>query len=486
MLIRTTLFTKAFTISFTFSSVILLSACSGFSPNIPSAINQSTTKPNIAPSYGNPVNSIANNTNTKLKSTQIKLVKDGLDQFSNTALSTAIAQAMLENHNIKEQQAILEQAVQQQIITEADQGFTLSLASTNSIRANSGDSSTKNFDLALQGSFTPDIWGALNAQTKAAHLQVAQAKANLERARQQLIADITSAWYQLIYNQKLYALVLAQQNNTQAQLAAIESSYNQGLSQSLDVYLARGNLDEARSNTTARQQALSIASRSLELLLAAYPTGKLIIDGNLALLNDNYSLGIPADLLQNRADLNSRWLAILAQDATVANRYAAQFPQLNLTGNLSLTSANLTDLFKQNIAWTLLANINQTLFDNGKKKALYKQAQAKLIEREQQYLQALQNAFSEVENLLADQRSINKQWQLNQRALKNAELSYEQVNVQYQNGIANYQQVLNIQQQLFAKQRLQLDFNIQLINNRINLLLALGTKEQKETIKESN
>ncbi|MFT5708951.1 MAG: multidrug efflux system outer membrane protein [Oceanospirillaceae bacterium] len=478
MLERTTLFTKAFTKTFAFSSAILLSACSGLSPNIPSSINQSTKKPNIALSYGDPVNSLANHSKSKVKSTKLKLMKDGLGQLSNTTLSTAIAQAIIENHNIKEQQSILEQAVQQQIIVEADQGFNLSLASANSIRDNNGNSSTtKNFDLALQGSFTPDIWGALSAQTKAAHLQVAQTKANLGRAKQQLIADITNAWYQLIYNQKLYALVLAQQNNTQAQLAAIESSYNHGLSQSLDVYLARGNLDNARSNTTARQQALSAASRNLELLFAAYPTGKLIIDGDLALLNDNFSLGVPADLLQNRADLNSRWLAILAQDATVASRYAAQFPQFNLTGNLSLTSANLADLFKQNLAWTLLANINQTLFDNGKKKALYKQAQAKLIEREQQYLQALQNAFSEVENLLDDQRSLDQQWQLNKRVLENAVLSYEQVNIQYQNGIANYQQVLNIQQQLFTKQKLQLDFNIQLISNRINLLLALGTKE---------
>ncbi len=464
-------------------AVSTLTACAswiGPENNNGSYISEAVTKPNLQPKYNSPATALAK------ASVVIKTIdKDGLDLSGNLPLRQSISQALISNPSIKSQQALVEQARQQKIIVEADQGINLSLNNTNSLRTSAQSSvATKNFDLALQGTWNADLWGRFSAQSKVAQLQLTQSLINLQNSQNTLISDITSAWYQLIHNQKLLALTSEQEKNTAQQLAAIETSYQRGLSESLDVYLARGNLESAKSATITREQSLASASRKLELLLFSYPSGKLLLDVALPELDNQFNTGIPADLLQNRADLKSRWLAILIEDNRTAASYAAQFPQFSLTGSISLSSAKLSELFQQNLAWSLINNISQSVFDNGKQKALYKQAKAKLLDTEQKYLQALQSAFSEVEGLLYSESSLAQQLSLNKLALKNSQLSYDQVTVQYQNGIANYQQVLNVQQQLFNQQKSQLDLQMQRIDNRISLLLALGGTKKLSTLTE--
>ncbi len=469
------------------ASTTLLSGCAGIIAE-DSYISESTSQVANQAQYKayrqNPTplspNTASNNTSPKAASTQRSskiIALDGLGQSNNIQLRRQITQALVISPNIKAQQAQVEQARQQVIINAADQGLNLSLNNNNSLRTSAQSSSaTKSFDLALQGSWNADLWGTLSAQTKIAQLQLSQSNINLEQAKNTLIADITSAWYQLIYNQALLKLTQEQQANTKDQLAAIETSYQRGLSESLDVFLARGNFESAQSSTIARQQALASAARDLEQLLTKYPTGKLLINAKLTKLQADYRLGVPADLLKNRADLRSSWQGLLIEDARVAASYAQQFPQFSLTGNLSLTNARLSDLFKENLAWSLASAISQTVFDNGKKKAQYQQAKAKLLAAEQQFLLTLQGAIKEVETLLYAEKSIAQQIARQLRTLKNTLLSYEQVQIQYQNGIANYQQVLNLQQQLFNNQRSQLDLEMQQIDNRVKLILALGSQ----------
>ena len=472
------------------SGTLALSGCAnilpGLQPVIPSSIDPATVQPNTATQYQAAVTP-AQNPQPQQQSSPLELPLDGLGQMHNSALNLAIAQALQQNHGIRQQRAVHQQALQQDIINNAELRFNLSLEAASSYGSSSQSArASSDFDLKLKANLPVSLWGELDQLAKASSYQLAISTATLKRSQQQLVADITSAWYQLMFAEKVFELSQQQQHNTQLQLDAIESSYRQGLSQSLDVYLARGNIDLARTRTLEKQQSLSQASRKLELLLAKYPSGKLTVAQQLPNLVDNYRLGVPADLLLRRADLNSRWLGVLVEDAKVAANYAQQFPQFNLTGNLSLSSARLSDLFSQNIAWSLLGNLSQSLFDNGKQQALYQQSRAKLIETEQQYLGALQAAFSEVETLLQSQNSLQRQWLLNQQLLSNAQLSYERVKIQYQNGIANYQQVLSLQQRIFDSQLASLQLQLQRIDNQIELILAIGGTEQTVTVDSSD
>jgi outer membrane protein TolC len=450
---------------------VFLAGCS-MAPST-SYIAESTKSPLLPEQYQ--AENVASTEAVKEEVSEKIIDSDGLGQSTNTALLNAINTALVNSHGILKQRAIFAQALQRSIVSDADQGLNLNLNGSSSIKtSNKSNASTTSFDLALNASWQLDIWGELNAQSKAAHYDLAKAKSSLIHAEHTLIADITTAWYQLVYQQKRQQLVLEQQQNTNNQLQAIEYAYRQGLSDIADVYLARANLDSAKSKTSSGTQTLFSTARQLQLLLGQYPNGRLRITGELPYLSNDFELGVPANLLKNRADLNSSWLAVLAQDATAASHYAKQFPSFNLSGALSLSAAKLSDLFSQNLAWNLLANASQAVLDQGKSKANFALARAVLIEREQEYLQVLQNAFSEIESLIQAQTAIAEQWRLNGQILKNSELSLEQISAQYKNGIANYQQVLSLQQQLFDDQNQQLSLHIEKIQNQIELLLALG------------
>jgi len=456
--------------------VLFLAACSQLPSQQGSQINPSTLTPEIAGQY-NPLS--ATITLEQVNSAQ-KRFKDGLGNTDNPYLNKVIQSALIEHPTIIENQAIVMQAQQQVIISNADQLFSVSLAGSVSKSTSSTSSSPSNSaDLSLNGSIPLDVWGNLSAASKSAQYQLSMAKAGLSLAKRTLIADITSAWYQLVFSQQFLALNKKQRDNTATQLAAIESSYQQGLSAALDVYLARQNLETANAALITAQRNTQAASRTLETLLSLYPSGKLTLDSQLPTLSDElqYPLGVPADLLANREDLNSSWLAVLAQDANVASRYAARFPQFSLSGDISLTSTRLSSLFTENLAWSLLTSVSQPLIDNGRNKALYEQAKAELVQQEQQYLQVLRQAFNEVETLLSDEHAIRDQWQLTKLALENSQLAFDQVSTQYQHGLSTYQELLDIQDRLFSQQQTELDLQLSLVNNRIALILALGNNQ---------
>ena len=456
--------------------LVVLPGCSAIGDNLASSISKEALQPTLAATFQPPA--LASLDGIKVAVNLEKPIVDGLQQTDNSALVAAISFALVNNHRLKELNALVMQAEQQLIITRAGQSFSVALNNKNSI-TQSADSSARidRFDLSLDSSLPVDLWGAIDANNKAARIQLAIAQANLNHSRRELISNITSAWYQVAFNQKYLVLGLSQEKNINDQLAAVDSAYRQGLKQSLDVYLARENLDNVRSRNVQRRQDLANVTRDLQQLLAKYPSGNLIISGTMPIIEDDYRLGVPAELLQARADLNSKWLAVLKQDSNVANKYAQQFPQLTLSGSVSLTAARLSDLFKQNLAWSLMTGLSQTLFDNGQQKALYNQAKAQLIEREQQYLQALQSAFKQVETLISAEQSYQRQNRLNSQALKHAQLANSQVLIQYNNGIADYQQVLSIQSRLFDRQQALLELQMRMIRTRVDLLLALGQQQ---------
>jgi NodT family efflux transporter outer membrane factor (OMF) lipoprotein len=458
---------------------LLLAACSGLPSQQGSQINSSTLNPLIANQY-NPESAPLSSAQTLAVLSEQLWIKDGLGNTDNAALNRVMQTALAKHPTIIENEAIVKQAQQQVIITSSDNLLSVSLAGSVSKSTSSASSSPSNSaNLALNGSIPLDVWGNLSASSKAAQYQLSAAQAQLALAKRTLVADISKAWYRLVYNQLFLTLKQKQRDNSATQLATIESSYHQGLSAALDVYLARQNIETAKVALIAAKRNTQSASRTLETLLSLYPSGQLTLDSPLPTLSDElqYPLGIPADLLANRADLNSSWLAVLAQDATVASRYAARFPQFSLSGDISLSSTGLANLFSENLAWSLLTSVGQSLIDNGKNKALYEQAKARLIEQEQQYLQVLRAAFNEVETLLSDEHAIRQQWSLTKLALKNSQLAFDHVSLQYQNGLSTYQQVLDIQDRLFSQQQAELELQLSLVDNRINLILALGTSE---------
>ena len=114
------------------------------------------------------------------------------------------------------------------------------------------------------------------------------------------------------------------------------------------------------------------------------------------------------------------------------------------------------------------------IFAGGRLVALEQSAEARVEQREQQYLQSVFDAFGEVENGLGNSRSLQLSYQYNLEAQDNALTAETLAFEQYQRGLQNYATVLESQRRAFDAQITVIQLQNQLLQNRISLHQALG------------
>ncbi|MCV6589065.1 MAG: efflux transporter outer membrane subunit [Marinobacterium sp.] len=402
-------------------------------------------------------------------------VSDGwLKTFADPQLSVLVDKAQQHNRGVAQVRAQVAQARQQVLIAGADELPELNLAATAG-RSDSGSRVSDNASLNLNLSWNVDVWGRLDDQAREAALTLAAQQATLADRQLQLSADVARGWYSLQQAQQLLALYQQRRANLQQNLELIQARYQQGLSSALDIYLARNNVHSEDARISAQQQTVLSARRTLEQLLGDYPAGLLRAEMKMPLLDSAIPAGLPADLIRRRPDLQSRWLQLMSADAALAAAHKNRFPSLNLTASLGRSSSELSDLLSGgSLAWSLGSSLAQTLLDGGRKEASEALQLARRNQLEQQYLEALYQAFEQVENLLSNHQALQQQYQAYLEARSNADAAETLAFEQYQKGLANYTTVLESQRQAFDARTSVINLRGQLLQNRISLHQALA------------
>ncbi len=335
-----------------------------------------------------------------------------------------------------------------------------------------------NFNL----SWTPDLWGELDARTRQAAFNYAAAEADLEEQQEALVADITRNWFEIQEARLLLELYTRRRDILQQSLEIIESNYRQGLNEALDLYLARNNVHSEAAKLEEQRQTFAELQRSLEQTLGRYPAAELTSAGSLPLIETEVPAGMPADILRRRPDLQQAWLKLLASDAALAAAHRDRFPSLTLSAGEGGSSDALSDLLRSgNLAWSLGASLAQTLFDAGRKENTQAKALAARAEQEQLWLEAVYAALTEVENALSARQSLQSRYQLYLSAEENAvnaeKLSFEQ----YRHGLEDFTTVLEAERRSLDAQTNVINLRLQLLQNRIELYRALGGRFSADT-----
>ncbi|MDC9524823.1 TolC family protein [Pseudoalteromonas sp. Angola-30] len=329
--------------------------------------------------------------------------------------------------------------------------------------------------VTLELSYEVDVWGKLSDAKRQANLNYLAQQASFEQAKQQVVADVVTGWFDLVTAQQLLDLYKRREENAQQNLDIIESGYRQGINEALDVYLARNELNNERTRIANQQATLVSASRSLERLLGDYPKGDISAEVELPVFLSPINTGIPSELITRKPQLRASWYQLLASDAGLAYAHKQRFPSLNLSASVSDSTDRVSDLFSpSSLAWSLLGSISAPIFNGGQLKANEEIARLNAQKQEQAYLDTLYDAFSDVENAITQQQSLQASYKSTLEAQENA-LAAEQLSFeQYQSGLVTYTTVLDAQSRSFDAQSSLIETKNQLIANRINLYVALG------------
>ncbi|EBR9810237.1 multidrug transporter [Salmonella enterica subsp. enterica serovar Teshie] len=309
-----------------------------------------------------------------------------------------------------------------------------------------------------------DLWGrvrSLSDQALAAYMALDE---TYIAAQMSLVSEVASAWLTLRADRELLRL-------TEDTLAAQKSSYTlttqlarTGNATQLDLRMAEIALRSAEINRAAYTRQLARDRNALELLLGQPLTPELSRRLNEAVTLTEGAIpttlpgGLPSDLLVRRPDIR-----------------AAFFPTISLTGAAGTASASLSGLFEPGSgSWRFLPQITLPLFHGGALRADLDRAHVQKQIEIARYENVIQQAFRDVADGLAGQRTLNDQVQSEQRAVEASQITYELAGLRFQEGVDDYLTLLDTHRMLYGAQQRLVRTRLMQQLNIINLYKALG------------
>jgi multidrug efflux system outer membrane protein len=402
-----------------------------------------------------------------------------LASFNDPQISSLVQEAVTNNYTLAQERARLYQAEQTVVITKANRFPDLDVSLNGSRRgiedASNATVITESFDVSADARWEVDLWGRLSKQQQAAQLEYAAQQARLELTERNIAAGTAALFFDVLQARQLLEVAKRRLDNTIVSHDIVASGYRQGLNDALDLYLARNQVERQEANYAQQGQLLTEAIAALQLSLARYPDGRMAIMSELPVIEDPIPVGLPSELLMRRSDVQESWLSLLAADAELAGAHKARFPSLTLVGGASLASIDFADLFDGDAStWSIAGGLSQPLFNAGRLEALEQQAYGRVQQAEQQYLDLVYRAFADVENAISRSESLKERYESFLDAETNSAAALSLALEQYQRGLVPYTTVLESQRQAFDAEATVVQLRNQLLQNRIDLYLALG------------
>ncbi len=400
------------------------------------------------------------------------------EAFDDPVLSGLMDQALIHNFDLKTAWDRLGQARALARSAGADLFPSLDAEVENARNRFREDGETNDghsYSLGLSASYELDLWGRMKASRDAAAFEAQASAQDLQAAALTLSAQVAGTWYQLV-EQYGQLDILSKQIVTDNQvLELVTLQFRTGQVGIADVLQQRQLVESNQGEKTQVAAQAKVLEHQLAILLGFAP-GQFAIprDTTLIDLPPMPETGLPAELIQHRPDIRSAYCTVQAADRDLAAAIADRFPRLSLTAGLDTSGVHTRDLFDNWLA-TLAANLVAPIIDGGLRKAEVDRTRAVASEALHAYGQSILNALGEVEDALVQEQhrrdfitSLDKQLGLAGQVI-------ERVRDRYLQGTVDYQRVLDA---LLSQQTLQsslLTAKQDLVQDRIDLCLALGT-----------
>ncbi|MCF8232182.1 MAG: TolC family protein [Bacteroidales bacterium] len=333
-----------------------------------------------------------------------------------------------------------------------------------------------NLSLDASASYEVDLWGRIRSQVEAERFRAEATRWDYKTAALSLSAEISRAWFQLLETRNQLELINHQIETNQKTLRLLKARFGSGQIRSVDILRQKQLLESTHEQKASLQASAEVLENRLAVLTGQPPQEAFNYQGDsLPDMPPLPETGLPAELLRRRPDVQSAFNALKAADKDVASAISNRYPRLSLSASLSSTasSSNVEDILSGWVS-SFGGNLFAPLFYAGQRKAEVDRAEAVKKQRLYQYGQAVLTAYREVEDALAQERKQREKIESIQNQLELAQQSYEQLRLEYFNGMSDYLDVLTA---LDEEQRLQRDLlsaRMTLLEYRIALYRALA------------
>lgn len=424
-----------------------------------------------------------------------------------TALSYAQAQSWIQSPQLREVVALalshnrdlrvavdsMEKARAQYGITRADllPGITAQGQGTRSRSSadmsNTGQSSISEQYTAQLGftSYEIDFWGRVRNLSESSLQAFLQSQDNQRNVLIGLVADVSNAWLTLAADQARLQLAQDTLASREQAYALVRRMFELGATSGLVVAQNLSTVETARADVAAFTSQVARGRNALQLLvggtvpsnwLPAAQTLMVADANNLALLP--VPQDVPSSVLLQRPDVLAAEHQLRAMHANIGAARAALFPSITLTGSVGSGSRALDGLLGAgNGTWSFMPQIRLPIFDGGRGRAGVEVAQASQRMAVSQYEKAVQTAFKEVADALAERGQWGARLGAQSGMVLATQKAFDLSEARFQAGVDNYLTVLDAQRSLYAAQQTLISLRLAEQTNRVTLWKALGGQE---------
>jgi len=358
------------------------------------------------------------------------------------------------------------------------QGAAKRRRSSENMGTQGGGEINNYYNAGFDATWELDIFGGTRRSVQAARAELQATRAGLKDVLTTLMADVALNYIQVrTYQQRLQ--ILRSNIETLKQTYELnKSSYQSGIIDELALQQSLRNLEESRSRTPRIKTGLKAAKHRLCVLLGLEPgqlESELDNAGPIPDIPSQVAVGIPAESLRRRPDIQKAERKLAAQTAKIGVATAKLYPRFNLAGSIGLESIDSGDfLGPDSRIWSVGPGINWRIFHAG---SLRMNIRVKTEQQKQalvQYKSTVLRAREEVENAL----TAYAKEKIRLRDLKNsvaaAKRTEELARDRYQSGLVDFYKVLESQRSLLSIQDKRVQSKGEVAANLVRLYKALG------------
>ncbi len=407
--------------------------------------------------------------------------------FRDEDLSALEKQAFDANQTIKVAAARLEQARASAAVQIATQFPTLSTSpsvqrqrlsgnrpSSSNFPVNSPVSQTNNV-LPFTVGYEVDLFGRRRRNIEAAQASYQGTAANLENVRLVISAELAGDYFTLRQLDTELGILNRTVETLQKALQLVDSRHKGGVASGLDVAQEETLLNTTRTQAILLQQQRKQFEDAISVLVGKPAPDFRIASKELNAEPPTLDAGLPSDLLERRPDIAEAERQMAVANAQIGIAKAAYYPALNLFGNGGWQAADIAKLANvQSTFWAVGANVAETIFSGGSRRAQVQFAKAGYDASVASYRDTVLNAFREVQDDITGLTVLNQAKQSQQQAVDAARRTLDIASNRYTGGLVSYLDVVNAQQNLLNNEQELAVIQGQKLVTSVLLIKALG------------
>ena len=397
--------------------------------------------------------------------------------FTDPQLQTLIEQALTSSPDIRTAALRVQEAQAPLLASKLAFIPSLTLSPQGTVSSWDKGKATQTYSLPVTASWQIDMFGQLLNLKRQAKATLEQTLAYEQNARVQLIANTANLYYTLLMLDRQLEITEGTAEILKKNAETMAAMKEAGFYNTTEAAVEQSRAAYAQVQATIPDIRSSIreVENSLCLLLGepAHSIERSVLEAQQ--LPNEFSVGIPLQLLSNRPDVKAAELALASAYYNTNVARSNFYPRITLTGSAGWTnSAGAAIVNPGKLLATAVASLTQPLFQNGANIAKLRIAKAQQEEAKIQFQTALLNAGNEVSNALEQYQACSDKVAARNMQVNSSKNAADYTKELFNLGTSTYLEVLSAEQSYLSAQLSEVSDTFSRMQAVISLYQALG------------